>query len=65
MQAEKKEGLEEQFLRDKKESGKPVRIYLQNGVPLDGRIIDFDNSVIILETGRRLLVYKNAITTIS
>lgn len=65
MQVETKEGLEEQFLQYKKETGKPARIYLQNGVPLDGRILDYDSNCIIMETGRRILIYKTAITTIS
>ena len=40
-------------------------IYLNNGVPLKGRIASFDNFTFIVENdGKQSLVYKHAVSTI-
>ena len=62
--------IEERFLEECKE--KPsIKIILRNGFQMRGRIIDFDEEVIILESyfeaeeTRRELIYKDYISTVT
>lgn len=42
-----------------------VTIYLTNGVPLQGRVVSFDNFTILLEIDRRQnMIYKHAVSTV-
>jgi host factor-I protein len=43
-----------------------VTIYLTNGVPLQGRVVSFDNFTILLEVDRRQnMIYKHAVSTVA
>ena len=55
--------IQEEFL--KASAGKPVTIFLSNGVKLQGIISQYDAYCIILERSKqRQLVYKHSIATI-
>ena len=57
--------LQDLFLNQVRKEGKLLRIYLVNGVHFEGKIVGFDNFVIILDTdGKQELVYKHAISTL-
>ncbi|WP_412965031.1 RNA chaperone Hfq [Metabacillus niabensis] len=57
--------LQEQFLNKKLKDKGNVTLYTVNGYQLKGKIIGFDNYVLILKTeGHELLIYKHGITTI-
>ncbi len=57
--------LQDLFLNQIRKEGKLLRVYLVNGVHFEGKIVGFDNFVILLETdGKQELVYKHAISTL-
>ncbi|HIW11922.1 MAG TPA: RNA chaperone Hfq [Candidatus Salinicoccus stercoripullorum] len=58
------DNLQDKFLRDFKESGVEVTVFLVNGFQLRGAVIDFDKFVIQLHSGGKdHLIYKHAIST--
>ena len=58
--------LQDIFLNGARKSKMPVSIYLTNGFLLKGLVKGFDNFTVILDSeGKQMMVYKNAITTIS
>ena len=43
----------------------PVKIFLMKGFQIQGKVLDFDTFVILLEAdGKRQLIYKHAVSTI-
>ena len=63
--AEKQPRIQEKFLNAIRKANVRVKIYLENGVKLEGKIRYFDTFTILLKEGpRQVLVYKHAITTV-
>ncbi len=57
--------IQEKFLNAIRKANVRVKIYLENGVKLEGKIRYFDTFTILLKEGpRQVLVYKHAITTV-
>ena len=52
------------FLTELAKDGRPVAIFLVNGLKLEGRIVSFDDYAILLEGDLSDHVYKHAISTI-
>ena len=51
-----------QYLKEQKEA---VKIFLMKGFKIQGRVLDFDTFVILLESeGKKQLIYKHAISTL-
>lgn len=58
--------VEEKKLRSCVESGADVVIYMGNGFQVHGRILDYDQNVILVESGgREQMVYRHAASTIA
>ena len=63
--ASDKQNLQDAFLNQIRKSKISVRIFLINGVKLQGMITWFDNFCVLLRRdGQSQLVYKHAISTI-
>ncbi len=63
--ATKQPRIQEKFLNAIRKANVRVKIYLENGVKLEGKIRYFDTFTILLKEGpRQVLVYKHAITTV-
>ncbi len=45
--------------------GKPVSIFLCNGIRLAGRLKEFDQFMLVIEGPAPMLVFKHAISTIA
>lgn len=61
----KKETLQESFLRALCKKRSKVSIFLVNGVQLKGQIKDADNfTVLLMQDDQEQLIYKHAISTI-
>jgi len=57
--------LQDSYLNTLRREKVPVVAYLMNGVPIKGRILSFDNFVVLFEAeGKQQLVFKHAISTI-
>lgn len=57
--------LQDFYLNQLRKGAVHVTTYLMNGVPLKGRVIGFDNFVVVFEAeGKQSLVFKHAISTI-
>ncbi|MCT4575167.1 MAG: RNA chaperone Hfq [Alphaproteobacteria bacterium] len=57
--------IQTNFLNKIKKEEQAVTIFLVNGVKLNGTIISFDNSTIVLQKDNNTqLVYKQAISTV-
>ena len=57
--------LQNNFLNYIKKNKLVVQIYLENGFQLKGKVVGFDNFIIILESeNRQNMIYKHAISTI-
>jgi host factor-I protein len=56
--------LQDSLLEALREERIPVSIFLVNGIKLQGQIIDFDRSVILLSNSVQQMVYKHAISTV-
>lgn len=57
--------LQDNYLNTLRREKVPVVAYLMNGVPIKGRILSFDNFVVLFEAeGKQQLVFKHAISTI-
>lgn len=58
-------GLQDAYLNTLRREKVPLVAYLVNGVPIKGRILSFDNFVVLFEAeGKQQLVFKHAISTI-
>lgn len=56
--------LQDIFLNTARKEKIDVTIYLTNGVPLNGKVLSFDNFTILLEIDRKQnLIYKHAVST--
>ncbi|WP_202859757.1 RNA chaperone Hfq [Tepidanaerobacter syntrophicus] len=54
------------FLDEIKKKQLQITIYLANGVPVKGKIIDFDNFTVLVDCGdKSQMIYKSAISTLS
>lgn len=63
--AEKKDDDQNSYLSYIQHQNKKVRLYLVNGIKLEGYITGFDNFVIFLEIeGTNNLIFKHALTTL-
>ncbi|MBE6928057.1 MAG: RNA chaperone Hfq [Ruminococcaceae bacterium] len=57
--------LESAFLKQFRAQGCQVAVYLRNGYGMVGKIVDFDDHVIVIETeGKQKLVYKDFVSTV-
>lgn len=57
--------LQNLFLNYTKKNKIVVQVYLENGFQMRGKIIGFDNFIIILESeNKQNMIYKHAISTI-
>ena len=62
-----KGSLQDTYLRKAQSENRTVKIFLINGVPVDGKVLGFDNFTIALQedkTGKEILIYKHAVSTI-
>ena len=58
--------LQDIFLNGARKNRIPVEVYISNGYKLKGFVKGFDNFTVVLDCdGKEMLVYKNAITTIT
>lgn len=65
MGKKKQARIQEKFLNIIRKANVRVKIYLVNGVKLEGKIRYFDTFTILIKEGpRQVLVYKHAITTV-
>lgn len=63
---QKTNNLQEIFLTQAHRQRIPVTLFLVNGFQLRGTIAGFDCFVVVLDSeGRRMLIYKHAISTIA
>ena len=60
----KPQSIQDQFLNRIRIKKVPVRIYLMNGVKLEGLIDSFDQYAISLKSSLPQMIYKHAISTI-
>ena len=57
--------LQDFYLNQLRKGAVHVTTYLMNGVPLKGRVIGFDNFIVVFEAeGKQSMVFKHAISTI-
>lgn len=57
--------LESSFLKQFKAQGCEVAVYLRNGYRFVGKIVDFDDQVLVIESeGKQKLVYKDFVSTV-
>lgn len=56
--------LQTEFLQNIINNKKEVNIFLVSGIKLNGRIIDHDNTSILLNNKIEQLIFKNAISSI-
>jgi len=60
-----KTNLQDLFLNTTRKEKLDITIYLVNGVPINGRVLSFDNFTILLEVDKKQnLIYKHAVSTI-
>ena len=60
-----KPSLQDFYLNQLRKGAVHLTTYLMNGVPIKGRIIGFDNFVVVFEAeGKQALVFKHALSTI-
>ena len=63
--ADGRQQLQDSFLDAARREGRPVTMFLVNGVMLQGRVGGFDQFALLLERGGEVqLVYKHAISTL-
>ena len=57
--------LQEHVFNSLCESGETVTVFLKNGVPMEGSVMEYDDAVILLlVNGKQKMVYKHMISTI-
>lgn len=63
--AKKVHNLQDRLLMQWKYEKRIVTIFLMNGVPIKGRILEYDHyTVYVGDENRKSLIYKHAISTI-
>ncbi len=61
----KQPNLQDKFLNTARKEKVDITIYLTNGVPLQGKVVSFDNFTILLQVDKKQnLIYKHAVSTI-
>ncbi len=59
-----KENIQEVTLKKFKSEGTELTVFLLNGFQMKGKIVDFDDKVVLLDIqGKEHLIYKHAIST--
>lgn len=59
-----KENIQEVLLKKFKSEGTELTVYLLNGFQMKGKIVNFDDKVVLLDIlGKEHLIYKHAIST--
>lgn len=59
-----KENIQEVLLKKFKSEGTELTVFLLNGFQMKGKIVDFDDKVVLLDIqGKEHLIYKHAIST--
>lgn len=59
-----KENIQEVLLEKFKSEGTELTIFLLNGFQMKGKIVNFDDKVVLLDIeGKENLIYKHAIST--
>lgn len=63
----KKTNIQDQFINQCRKQNVPITVYTSNGFPIFGKVISYDDFTLFLEdkTGKKQLVYKSAISTIT
>jgi host factor-I protein len=56
--------LQDHFLNTLRKDQTTVSLYLVNGIKLQGRIVAFDQYVVMLDNAVGQMVYKHAISTV-
>lgn len=56
--------IQDDFLHMLRENKSDVAVYLSSGIKLKGKVYDFDDYVIMLESEFNLLIYKHAVSSI-
>ncbi len=65
MDAQKMKPIQDEYLGKVKANNKNVTIYLTSGLPIRGKIKEFDSYTIFVESEKRkILIYKHAISTV-
>ncbi len=66
MDAEKHLPAQNEYLLNAKKHNKELTFYLISGLPIKGKIKQFDNFTILIDKdGHDMLIFKHAISTIS
>lgn len=59
-----KENIQEVLFKKFKSEGTELTVFLLNGFQMKGKIVDFDDKVVLLDIqGKEHLIYKHAIST--
>lgn len=59
-----KENIQEVLLKKFKSEGTELTVFLLNGFQMKGKIVDFDDKVVLLDIqGKEHLIYNHAIST--
>lgn len=59
-----KENIQEVLLKKFQSEGTELTVFLLNGFQMKGKIVDFDDKVVLLDIlGKEHLIYKHAIST--
>ncbi|HPP31104.1 MAG TPA: RNA chaperone Hfq [Soehngenia sp.] len=57
--------IQDHLLNEAKVNKNEITVYLMNGYKIKGKIIGFDNFIIVLDSeGKEMIIYKHAISTI-
>ena len=57
--------LQDHYLNILRKEKIEITIYLMNGVPINGKLLSFDNFTILVEVEKKQnLIYKHAVSTI-
>lgn len=57
--------IQDHLLNEAKVNKNEITVYLKNGYKIKGKIIGFDNFIIVLDSeGKEMIIYKHAISTI-
>lgn len=57
--------IQDHLLNEARVSKNEITVYLINGYKMTGKIIGFDNFIIVLDSeGKQMIIYKHAISTI-
>ena len=66
MEISMRTNVQDSFLTEAKNQQFPMVVYMMNGFQMRGKITDFDDFTIIVESdGKQQLLYKHAVSTVS